>query len=361
MRCCLATTCIAAATVPARAALVIRCRTMAAAATAAPAPAPATLPGFPAAIRWDLDAAAIASAADGVIARSTAVLDAVAAACATPTLESVIAPLARLDLEVEPLTAVTFLRHASTDAALRDAASAAHVKLEAFNVAAGMREDVYRAVKAFAAAHPDYTTTLDRETARFVERTLRDYRRRGLELDPAKRARVQELRTKATELCERFTREVAESTSARKLYFPPTALRGMPDGFIASLKRVGDTEATGESCANRQQVEAVIAARTGGAEAGGVDATPWCEVTLAYPHVVPLLKLAAVPSTRAAVERAFNSRAAPTNVAVLEELVTIRRQVAGLLGYPTPADHVLEERMAKNSDTVRASAAAAVA
>jgi Zn-dependent oligopeptidase len=72
------------------------------------------------------------------------------------------------------------------------------------------------------------------------------------------------------------------------------------------------------------------------------------EVTLSYPHVVPILKLCAVPSTRATVEKAFNSRATPQNTEVLENIVQLRRQVAFVLGYPNYAAYVLEERMAES-------------
>jgi hypothetical protein len=100
---------------------------------------------------------------------------------------------------------------------------------------------------------------------------------------------------------------------------------------------------------------------------------------MSYPHVVPLLKLCSVPATRAAVEKAFNSRACPANVEVrcpdaasgsrrgphvpppllshpplqlLERIVHLRRQESHLLGYAHHAAFVLEERMAKTADAV---------
>lgn len=85
---------------------------------------------------------------------------------------------------------------------------------------------------------------------------------------------------------------------------------------------------------------------------GAGDKADMYEISLSYPHVVPILKLCAVPATRAAVEKAFNSRAVPGNVNALERLVALRREAAGLLGYPSHAAYVLEERMATTPETV---------
>jgi Zn-dependent oligopeptidase len=91
-----------------------------------------------------------------------------------------------------------------------------------------------------------------------------------------------------------------------------------------------------------------------GKKEGDTEAPPGAryEISLSYPHVLPILKVCKVPATRAAVEKAFNSRAHPANTDILEKLAALRCEAAGLLGYPSHAAFVLEERMAKAAETV---------
>jgi len=42
------------------------------------------------------------------------------------------------------------------------------------------------------------------------------------------------------------------------------------------------------------------------------------------------------------MEKAFNSRCKETNVAIIEELVVLRAEVANLLGFKAHADYVLD-------------------
>jgi len=98
---------------------------------------------------------------------------------------------------VEPRTSsLTFLKHVSVSKEVRAAAGAAQSQLSAFEVEAGMRVDVYNAVAAYVAANPDLAAAgLDAEARRFVERTMRDYKRRGLALPEATRERVKAIKT----------------------------------------------------------------------------------------------------------------------------------------------------------------------
>jgi Zn-dependent oligopeptidase len=65
------------------------------------------------------------------------------------------------------------------------------------------------------------------------------------------------------------------------------------------------------------------------------------------------MKLCEVSSTRQQMERAFNSRNIETNVAILEELVVLRAELAEILGYKTHADKILDIRMAKSASNVK--------
>jgi len=319
----------------------------------------------PPGLRWDMTPAEVTAEGEAIIRDCTTVLDRVGALAAAPESElsfsAVIAPLIALDRDVEARnSSATFVKNVSTDKEVRDAAAAAQAALSAFEVKAGMRIDVYGAVSRYAAkaATGGELAALPAEERRFVERALRDFRRRGLHLPEATRRQVEALQTRISDLCVAFQQTLAED--ATKLYFTAEQLAGMPADFVAGLAEVDAATALGEkkqtadaagapapapAIGNLDAVRATVAA------AGGAGLA-FREVTMAYPHVVPLMKLAAVPSTRAAVERAFNSRAVPSNVAVLAEIVQLRRYVAHLLGYTTHAAYVLEERMALTPEAV---------
>ncbi|MBR5151757.1 MAG: hypothetical protein IKW71_02875, partial [Elusimicrobiaceae bacterium] len=75
-------------------------------------------------------------------------------------------------------------------------------------------------------------------------------------------------------------------------------------------------------------------------------------VTLDYPDYVPFMLNADDAQARKALEYKYNRRGGEQNVQLLEKTLTLRRQIAQLLGYKTHADLKLENRMAKNPTTV---------
>ena len=77
-----------------------------------------------------------------------------------------------------------------------------------------------------------------------------------------------------------------------------------------------------------------------------------CAVTLKYPCVLPLMERCSVVETRRKIEAEFNSRCLVDNSALLSELVTLRHKKAVLMGYPSHAAFVTEDRMAKSADKV---------
>ena len=94
---------------------------------------------------------------------------------------------ARLQARV---SSVTFVKNVSASKEIRDAAAKAQTEMSAFEVKAGMRMDVYEAVKTYVEEVNPSLTGLDAEAKRFVERTMRDFKRRGLHLPEETRKQV---------------------------------------------------------------------------------------------------------------------------------------------------------------------------
>lgn len=188
-------------------------------------------------LNWHLGVDAIKAETQRLIASSESTLDAIASRSGvSATWENVMAPLASMERDAEPLaSSVTFVKDVSTDALVRAAATAARAELRAYEVKAGMRRDVFLAVKAYAEAAD--LSGLDAEARRFVERTLRDYRRRGLDLPDDARARIEALRTRMSAVSVAFGQALAEDST--KLAFSRDELRGMPEDWLAGLGEQG--------------------------------------------------------------------------------------------------------------------------
>ena len=77
-------------------------------------------------------------------------------------------------------------------------------------------------------------------------------------------------------------------------------------------------------------------------------------VTLDYPDYVPFMQNADDEQARKELEFKFNRRGGQENVELLEKTLTLRREIARLLGYKNHAELRLEDRMAKNPKTVMA-------
>jgi Zn-dependent oligopeptidases len=111
---------------------------------------------------------------------------------------------------------------------MRTAAENAVKAFQDWAVGVDYREDVYKAIKAFADTHPK----LSGEDEKLLKETLRDYRRAGLELPPDQRKEVEGLRKELTELGTDFETNIVKSNAP--VMFSKADLDGLPESFFAS-------------------------------------------------------------------------------------------------------------------------------
>lgn len=266
-------------------------------------------------LRWDLSAPNILSLADELITHSRAAYDQVAASRSAPSWETTLSPINTDDIIFRVVESMcTFPQHVSTDKEIRDASTEADNKLSAYSVELESRFDVYEAVQAYAATKPK----LEGEKERFLQRILRNFHRKGMHLDAATREKVIALNKQMKEIEIVYSKNLGEENE--KFSLTAEQLAGLPDDFLSGLEK---------------------------------DESGKYIVTLKYPHSLPILKLCKVPATRAEMERRFNSRCLVENTAILEKLVTLRHEVAQLLGFPTHAAYITAVRMASNPAAVQ--------
>eukprot|EP00911_Craspedida_sp_UC1_P002179 UC1_evm3s1668 len=267
-------------------------------------------------VMWDLTPAEIGDLADAYIAHAKGVYDAAAAAgrSATPSWQNVCEPMCRIDILASIVdSCCTFPQHVSANKSTRDASTAAEQKLSAFNVETASRVDVFHALNAVqATSDSEGGESFEGERARFLERNIREGKRKGLHLDDETRKKVLAINKQLSSLGIEYAKNLGEENT--KLHFTKEELTGVPEDLLSTLDQTEDGKYT---------------------------------LTLKYPHYIPTMKLCEVDDTRRKCEAAFNSRCLADNTRILEELVKLRHEKAQLLGYATHAEFMLETRMAK--------------
>jgi Zn-dependent oligopeptidase len=256
---------------------------------------------------------------DAALAEAQQILEDLVAPKQQRTFENTMLPMDRIsDVLSQANTRYAFMGYVHPEKEVRSAAKEAEEKLETFGVEMVFRDDLNAAVKQYA--DTEEARTLEGERSRFVEFTLRDLRHAGHDLSPEARARVKERTQRLVELGVRFQENIDEWDD--HILVTRDELEGLPPSFAESLEA---DEETGK-----------------------------LKVTLAYPHVIPFVENARRRDLREELSFKFNTQAVEANRKILEEALSLRREIAEEFGVPSWAHHRLEERMAKDPERVAA-------
>jgi thimet oligopeptidase len=193
---------------------------------------------------------------------------------------------------------------------MRNAAEAAVKDYQEWSVGVDYREDVYKAIKAFADTQPK----LSGENKKLLDETLRDYRRAGLALPPDKRKEVEDLRKQLSNLGTQFDTNVVNAKAP--VVFSKAELDGVPDSFFASP----------------------------GVKTGDDAYTVMANVVW---HFSTVEENAKSEGTRKKLYVIHDSLAKDTNVPVLNQMLDLRNKIALRLGYKSWDDYQTEIKMAK--------------
>lgn len=211
-----------------------------------------------------------------------------------------------------------FMAYVAVDDRLRETAREWDEKISKYAVELGFREDLYEAVKQYAATAE--AAALQGEEKRLLDRTLRDYRRNGFELPKEQREKVQALMNRLVELGTEFRKAIDTWDDA--IVVSREDLAGMPDRWIDGLRTVEEGAATKY------------------------------RVSLDYPEIIPFMDNAESAHWRRELFLKNQNKGGDHNVQVLEEALRVRAEVAGLLGYDSWAAYIVEKRMAKTRQHV---------
>lgn len=210
------------------------------------------------------------------------------------------------------------IKETSPEAAVRESATAQVQRMQDWFTEAQYREDVYTACRAFEQAYQaGRRPRLFGEDLRLFEETMRDYRRAGLHLDAETRARVEGLQKELTALATAFNTNITNADVT--VHFTREELSGAPDFLVEQAREQGRVE--------------------NGAQLYGVKATVTPQFVMAMQNVKS-------EAARKRLKTARYSVMQEENTPLLNDMIRVRDEIAGLLGYDSWDDYQIEPKMA---------------
>lgn len=266
-------------------------------------------------------------AVSALLERSRRNIEAIENDAAPPTYDNT---LGRLDTATEQLevvmTVVSHLETVMTSPELRDVYNRVRPEVSAFYARIPLRPALWQRLKAFAAT-PE-AASLKGARARFLKKTLEQFRREGADSTPDEKARLEAISRELADLTSRYGQNVVAATAAFELVVEDEArLSGLP----ASAKERAREDAAAHGQAGYR-------------------------FTLQAPSMIPVLTYADDGELRREVAMASERRATTgewQNPPLISKILELRREQAKLLGFQSFADLVLDDRMAKTGAAAR--------
>ena len=261
---------------------------------------------------WERTPETVDAAMKDAIAKANAALDQIGAQDpGKVTFKSTVVALDDLTYQAAiAANRATIIKETNTNPAMRSAAENAVKAFQDWAVGIDYREDVYKAIKAFADTHPK----LSGEDEKLLKETLRDYRRAGLDLPPNQRKEVEELRKELSKLGTDFDTNIVKASAP--VMFTKADLDGLPDSFFTSR----------------------------GIKTGDDAYTVMANVTWQFNTVEENAKSEA---TRKQLYLIHDTLAKDENVPILNQMLALRNKIALRLGYKSWDDYQTEVKMAK--------------
>ena len=204
-------------------------------------------------------------------------------------------------------------RNVHPDPAMRDAAESVERDVDALSTELSLDRGLYDALAAVDASGEDAATRY------LVEKSLRDFRRAGVDRDEATRVKVRALREELVRIGQEFGRNIKDDV--RRVELDPAELEGLPEDW----RRAHPPGADGKVA-----------------------------VTTDNTDYVPFMTYARSGRAREALWRLYRLRGHPANLDVLSRMLARRAELARVLGYPSWAAYVAEDKMIRSADAAAA-------
>ncbi|MDZ8050347.1 MAG: M3 family metallopeptidase [Aulosira sp. ZfuVER01] len=252
-----------------------------------------------------------------------------------PTWSGLVEPLDKL---TERLTwswgIVNHLMGVKNSPELREAFEAVQPEVVQFITKLGQSQPLYNAFKALRSN--DAWNSLESAQQRIVEAAIRDAELSGVGLQGEARERFNAIQMELAEISTKFSNHVLDATKAFSLTLTSKEeIDGLPPSLLSL---------------------AAQAARAEGEENATPENGPW-RITLDFPSYGPFMQHSTRRDLREQLYKAFISRAASgdlDNNPLIDRILQLRQELAGLLGFQNFAELSLASKMAPNVEAVEA-------
>ena len=203
---------------------------------------------------------------------------------------------------------IVFLKYVSPLPEIREVADEVETTLQKLMVDVFTREDLFNSLKNCAS----FFKSKGKTESELLDEYLFNFKRNGLDLSEKDRKSFIEKKKLLVEIESQFSQNLLKENTC--LEFDRSELEGLPDSFIDNLEK---------------------------SDSGKY------RVTLSYPHVTPFMENVVHSESRKKLSFAFNNRGGEVNKNLLERAVSLRHELAQILGYSNHAELVLSRRMAQ--------------
>lgn len=246
-----------------------------------------------------------------------------------PTFTNTIEALAYSGMQLDRISNIFFnLNSAETNAEMQEIAQEIAPMLSSLSNDILLDEALFERVKRIYEQQNELQLSTEQLT--LLDKSYKSFVRNGALLTEEQKKRLREIDAELAQTSLKFGENVLEETNNYRLQITDKKdLEGLPEGAIEEAKALADQE----------------------------EKEGWL-FTLDYPSYIPFMTYAANRALRkelaiAAGKKAFQDNEFNNEKNVLN-IVKLRHERANLLGYPTHAHFVLEERMAQSPEKVNA-------
>tara|TARA_R100001369_G_scaffold30400_1_gene54037 strand:+ start:3696 stop:5720 length:2025 start_codon:yes stop_codon:yes gene_type:complete len=266
-------------------------------------------------------------AIEALVKETKAEIDAITSNKDEPTFKNTIEALEFSGMQLDRVTSIFFnLNSAETSENLQKIAQEISPLLSEFGNDITLNKALFERVKAVYNNKSKFN--LSEEQEMLLNKKYKSFTRNGANLNAEDQKKLREIDNELSKLKLKFGENVLAETNNFQLHITDLEkLKGLPESILNDAKELAKSQ-------NK----------------------PGYIFTLHYPSYVPFMKYASNRELRKEMSLAYGSRCYKNNeynneVNVLK-IVSLRYKRAKLLGYKTHSDYVLEERMAKDPDTV---------
>ena len=266
-------------------------------------------------------------AIEALVKETKAEIDAITSNKDEPTFKNTIEALEFSGMQLDRVTSIFFnLNSAETSENLQKIAQEISPLLSEFGNDITLNKALFERVKAVYNNKSKFN--LSEEQEMLLNKKYKSFTRNGANLNAEDQKKLREIDNELSKLKLKFGENVLAETNNFQLHITDLEkLKGLPESILNDAKELAKSQKK-----------------------------PGYIFTLHYPSYVPFMKYASNRELRKEMALAYGSRCYKNNEYNNEEnvlkIVSLRYKRAKLLGYKTHSDYVLEERMAKDPDTV---------